>query len=237
MTASPNTVVIQRGHSAALTLTLTPNGGFAGGVSLSCGTLPQYVSCVFSPPTLAFTATSTVVQTDTLTIYTNLQQTASATPHKSDLLNRNNAGSLAMLFWLPGSVLALFGLSRKGARRLNKQLKSLLLLALVVSGFGVAATIAAAPTTAPATATPPRRAPIRFRSPLQALTAPSSRSTPPSPSSKPSRSGAKLVPSPSSDPAFGRKLFCDDQAWTSVPSTVRCPLGLLPKNVSPGELL
>ena len=32
----------------------------------------------------------------------------------------------------------------------------------------------------------------------------------------------KFVPSPSSEPSLERKLFCEAQAWISVPSTVRC---------------
>ena len=32
----------------------------------------------------------------------------------------------------------------------------------------------------------------------------------------------KVVPSPSSDPSFLRKLFCEAQAWISVPSTGKC---------------
>lgn len=143
VTASPNPLIIQHGHSGVLTLTLTPTGGFAGTVSFGCGTLPQFVTCVFAPPTLVFTAASSAVQTDTLTIYTNPQLTAFLTPQqKPGQFSRGNAGSLAMLFWLPGSALVLFGLRRReGARLFSKQLKSLLMLALVVSGLGVAGSL------------------------------------------------------------------------------------------------
>ena len=74
LTASPPTLTIQSGHSAQTTITLTPNNDYQGTITLSCGSLPANVTCIFSPATYTFNgnangATEPVLQ-GTLTVNT-----------------------------------------------------------------------------------------------------------------------------------------------------------------------
>jgi hypothetical protein len=47
--ASPASATVPAGQSATFTITVTPAGGFASAVNLSCGALPSESNCVFSP--------------------------------------------------------------------------------------------------------------------------------------------------------------------------------------------
>ena len=133
VTASPNPLLIKRGSSGSTTLTLTPSGGFAGTISFGCGSLPNFVSCVFQPTTLTFTAASGP-QTDVLTVYTTTQHAMLSAPRFFGRGGANGmGGALAMLLWLPGSALALCGLKRRG---MTPPLRRMLLLSLLVFGFG-----------------------------------------------------------------------------------------------------
>jgi hypothetical protein len=60
--ANPSSLTIVAAQSGSTTLTLTPQGGFADTVQLSCATLPQNVSCSFSNagPSLSGTTPQTV---------------------------------------------------------------------------------------------------------------------------------------------------------------------------------
>jgi len=53
MTASPTTATISGGQSDVVTLTLTPNNGFNGTVTLSCTGAPASIPCSFSPASVA----------------------------------------------------------------------------------------------------------------------------------------------------------------------------------------
>ena len=131
VSATPDPLVVKAGHSGTQTLTVSALNGFTGIVSFGCPTNPNYVSCSFSPTTLRFDTTTTS-GTVLLTVYTDAAHTASVQPPTS-FLGRNGA-SLAMLFWLPGSALALVGLRRKSS--LTRRYKSLLTLVLLVAALG-----------------------------------------------------------------------------------------------------
>jgi hypothetical protein len=53
VSATPNPASIGVGYAALLTVTVTANNGFAEGVNLSCGNLPNEATCTFAPPTIA----------------------------------------------------------------------------------------------------------------------------------------------------------------------------------------
>jgi len=53
--ANPTSLVIKRGSSGTVTLTVTPVGGFTGNVNFGCSGLPAYVACTFTPPLLNLT--------------------------------------------------------------------------------------------------------------------------------------------------------------------------------------
>ena len=60
LAVSPSSVSINRGQRANYTVTLTPSGGFTGGVSLSASGLPSRTSASFSPNPATSTSTMTV---------------------------------------------------------------------------------------------------------------------------------------------------------------------------------
>ena len=68
LAAAPASVSGTSGSTVTTTLTGVAVGSFSRAVSLSCGTLPQYVSCSFAPSTLAPGASSTATSTNTTTL-------------------------------------------------------------------------------------------------------------------------------------------------------------------------
>lgn len=68
-TVSPTSLTVTRGSTGTTTLTATPVGGLSGTVTLACGSLPQNMTCSFSPATLTLTGSNTA-QTSTLTVGT-----------------------------------------------------------------------------------------------------------------------------------------------------------------------
>jgi hypothetical protein len=52
LSATPTNTAIRAGQSAAVTVTATPVGDFAGTINFSCGPLPAGLSCQFSPSSL-----------------------------------------------------------------------------------------------------------------------------------------------------------------------------------------
>jgi hypothetical protein len=53
ITVTPNPVSAGVGNAASLTVTVTPQNGFAEGVNLSCGSLPNEASCFFAQTAIA----------------------------------------------------------------------------------------------------------------------------------------------------------------------------------------
>ncbi len=126
VTANPSSLTIARGSTGTSTLTFTPVGGFTGTLTLSCGTLPAKITCTFNPATVTL-AGSTVA--DTLTIGTG-SLAALSIPARPG--SRSNAVETSLAILLPGSLLALFGLSRR--RNLTLRTPLLVLLAVVALG-------------------------------------------------------------------------------------------------------
>jgi len=74
----PNaSATIAAGQSAPFTISITPQGGFAGTVNFACTGLPAASSCSFNPPTL--TPSGSAVST-TLTLGTTIRTVSSARP-------------------------------------------------------------------------------------------------------------------------------------------------------------
>jgi hypothetical protein len=94
-TVNPTSLTVPFGNSGVATVSLIPQGGFTGPVSLACGTLPVYFSCSFAAKSISFTPDGATV-TDNLTVY------AATVP---------TAASLA--FWLPAGLGLLAGLRRR----------------------------------------------------------------------------------------------------------------------------
>jgi hypothetical protein len=72
--SSSPTATVKAGSPANYSVSITPQGGFAGPVTFACSNLPQYASCTFNPPSAALTGSALTV---TVTIATTQQQSAS----------------------------------------------------------------------------------------------------------------------------------------------------------------
>jgi Bacterial Ig-like domain (group 3) len=113
VTANPSSLTLARGATGTSTLTFTPTG-FTGTLTLICGTLPSKLTCSFNPATVTLAGN---IVTSTLTIGTGSLAALSipALPgHRSNDLQRSLA------FLLPGSLLAMFGLTRRHRSLLRK---------------------------------------------------------------------------------------------------------------------
>ncbi len=134
LSANPSSLTILHGSTGSLVITATSAGGYTGSAALSCGNLPQYVSCSFSPATLNLTASGGPM-TSTLTIKTAQQSAALVAPSR---FSQSFGETLAFVFWLPGSVFALFKLRKKG---LNLLSKTVLLTIMAVLSLGTLASL------------------------------------------------------------------------------------------------
>jgi hypothetical protein len=120
VTASPASLTISRGSTGSTTLTITPQGGYTGMLTFTCGTLPSMATCTFNPATVKVGAAAV---TTTLTIGTG---TASASATAPNLFHTHSA-------IYAGLFLGLLGLIRR--KRLTGTAK--LLIALVcLAGLG-----------------------------------------------------------------------------------------------------
>lgn len=114
VSANPTSLQVASGASASAVFTVTPVNGYAGTLSFTCGTLPSYATCTFSPAKLTFTSTTQTPQSTTLTFGTG-QSTA--------LLGIGSRGlrgtsPVAFAMSLPLGMLALgFGWRTRKARR------------------------------------------------------------------------------------------------------------------------
>jgi hypothetical protein len=128
-TADPSSLTIPADSPGLVVLTLTPQGGFTGSVSFSCGTLPAYFACSFAKPSMAFTAAGGA-QKNVLTINTAAVPAASATASRP-----SPSGILASTaFWLP-----FFGWLVAGVRgkRYHRPIKRIWMLCTCFAGLMV----------------------------------------------------------------------------------------------------
>ena len=136
ITVSPTTFNVKAGGTAATTITVTPQNGFTGFISLSCSGLPiDYVTCNNTPANLEIN--SATAQTAVMNIQTT------ATDSTDALLRRGPGtpmarGNGAYLALLPG-VLGLAWVSRKRRRLMRGMMLALLAAALMVSATGCSA--------------------------------------------------------------------------------------------------
>ena len=71
ISANPSSLILAAGQSGSTVITLTPASpeGYNGTVSLSCGNLPSYITCVFTPSnSVTFTSGVTTAQMETLNV-------------------------------------------------------------------------------------------------------------------------------------------------------------------------
>jgi hypothetical protein len=147
--ASPASLTILHGSTGSATFTITPINGYAGTLRFSCGSLPTYAQCTFSPTQLTFASTSQSTQATTLTIDTT-QHASLAMP----VLQNHTASRIELAGITLGS--GLFGLAftlRRGRRR--SKFRALLLCFVALLGTAAlmtgCASSPAAQTVAPGT--------------------------------------------------------------------------------------
>lgn len=131
-TVNPASITVPFAHPGTVTITVTPQGGFAGPVNFACGTLPPYFSCSFGSTSVSFNSSGAAV-TNTLTIYTALTTTSAAE------FPGGAGGRMATLFWLPGFAgLVVIGRRRSGpwAARASMVMLLGILLAAATNGCG-----------------------------------------------------------------------------------------------------
>jgi hypothetical protein len=133
-TVSPVSLSVQPGSSGQLMITVTPIGGFAGKIVFTCGTLPKHVSCTFSPASLTISGPGPF--TDTLTVSTKGPLKAALVKHSvlPDSEGMPNGLFTATVFWLPGSLAAVFGLFRRKRRGSSRNKRNLWLTAILLFG-------------------------------------------------------------------------------------------------------
>ena len=122
VTASPTTGSVPPGQTATFTFTVTPQGGYAGTVKFSCGTLPSLATCSFSPASVAPSGGSPVSSTLTVT-------TAAATARLSPD-GPVGPSRLPSSPWIPAGGMALAGVLGLAfvparMRRWNRELQAL----------------------------------------------------------------------------------------------------------------
>ncbi len=121
-TAMPNALVISEGHSATMTLTLTPIQQYVGTVQLACSGLPSYTACQIQSNSLLFDGTGTPVSS-TITL-TALDPVTAATLRSTRMVNGVQLAGLTL------GVLVLTGGGYVRRRSLFRQ-RSLFVLNLV----------------------------------------------------------------------------------------------------------
>ncbi len=134
-TVNPGSLTIPRGKSGVVSVTLTPQGGFQGTVTFSCGTLPADFSCDFAAPSVTFSGTGGAL-TNKLTINSAVVPAASASISGGDPLRKLPA----MTFWFP----AFAGLLACGRhKRHDGHRNRLWMLCLLCAWFAGAAAMSA----------------------------------------------------------------------------------------------
>jgi hypothetical protein len=129
-------IAIHTEHTGTVVLTASTVGGYTGTLTASCGSgLPAGIQCTFVPSTLVFTGTNST-QTMNVVIADVVNAPAlSWTPNGNGNPRTPVMTMMAMILWLPGSLVGLFALRRRGTLRHWQRIS---LLALVLCGSLVA---------------------------------------------------------------------------------------------------
>jgi len=127
---NPTSLTLPLASSGMVTLTITPQGGFTGPVSFSCGTLPEDFSCSFAMPSVTLTASGGALK-NTLIINTAAVSTASAAPFSGNPKSRILA---ATAFWLPAFAGLLAGGRWKWCKTPIGRIWMILLLCICFAG-------------------------------------------------------------------------------------------------------
>lgn len=134
--ANNGTITISSGSTGTITLTTTATGGYTGTVDLSCLPSSSTFSCIVSPQALTFTTGGPESLTAALSITTSVNTGYLQLP--ADQFGGSSSMQVysAMVLWLPGSALVLFGLRRR--KKLGKPMRGILML--MVISIGIAGT-------------------------------------------------------------------------------------------------
>jgi hypothetical protein len=116
LAASPSNLTVTRSTPASTTITMTPLNGYVGTATFSCGSLPAYATCTFTP--------SSITTTDGVTPQTSVMTIDTLAPSA-------RPGISASMLWIPGAMFAL--LVFIGRKRMNKRMQSLLMLLLLAT--------------------------------------------------------------------------------------------------------
>ncbi len=136
ITVAPTTFNVKAGGTAATTITVTPQNGFTGFISLSCSGLPiDYVTCNNTPANMEIA--SATAQTAVMNIQTTATDSTDALLRRGhhDPTARGNGAYLALL---PG-VFGLAWVARKRRRMMRGMMLALLAGFVLVSATGCSA--------------------------------------------------------------------------------------------------
>ena len=121
--SSVSAVTVTSSAPGSATLSLTPQNGFSGMVTLSCSGLPADTSCSFTPSSLSLASSA---QSATVSI---AEAVPTGTPNPYDRGGLSHgAGGATLAFATPLGILALAGLRRRSLRA-----RTLLLIAIAAS--------------------------------------------------------------------------------------------------------
>ncbi len=140
ISATPSPLTVVSGQAGSATLTLTPLNGYKGTANLSCGSLPENVTCTFNTTSLTADGTGSTVST---------QLTLSTNDHAYVASNTQETPSRAAGIWMAiGLPMCFVGMAMYGKRRrriwIGKLLGLLLLVALVIGTNGCSENIGSA---------------------------------------------------------------------------------------------
>jgi hypothetical protein len=144
VTASPSSLTIARGSTGTTTLTITPQGGLTGSLTLACAGLPSQATCTFSP--VSVTLATAAVQ-DALTIGTGTLTASARTPQ---LLHRGRNSVLeAGMMVIPAALLGFLCFTKR-RKLLSLTLCGALLLTTLATLSGCAGSTPAGTNATPA---------------------------------------------------------------------------------------
>lgn len=148
LSTTPATLIVASGQVGTMTIIVTPINGYVGYIGFSCGQLPQYVSCGFSPKTLIADGSDTILRT-TLTVFA--EQVSSSKPNS----NKSSTPMAAFLIF-PAALMMLLLTAKRKAFREKKfllQIFTFALFFLAIAGITACGTSKAVTNAATGTST------------------------------------------------------------------------------------